>query len=92
MIGLNESYQKLPSKSFRKCAPDFDVCIGRLLALPIIIVVSPLSRLLAFFHGQVFGAGNQKNNSLSCAYIGQPVLSLVSSIVPTHLKGKKNAY
>jgi hypothetical protein len=71
---------------------DFYVCIARLLALPTILVVSPLSRLLAFFRGQVFGAEKHKTNSLSCAYIGQPVLSLVSSIVPTHLKGKKNAY
>jgi hypothetical protein len=66
------------------------VCIVRLLALPTILVVSPLSRLLAFFCGQAFGAEKHKTNSLSCAYVGQPVLSLVSSIVLTHLKGKKN--
>jgi hydrogenase/urease accessory protein HupE len=68
------------------------VCIARRLALPTNLVVSPLSRLLALFHGQVFGAEKHKTNSLSCAYIGQPALNLVSSIVLMHLKGKKNAY
>jgi hypothetical protein len=64
------------------------VCIARRLALPTILVVSPLSRLLAFFGG----AEKHNTNALSCAYIGEPVLSLVSSIALTHLKGKKNAY
>jgi O-antigen/teichoic acid export membrane protein len=64
------------------------VCIARRLALPTVLVVSPLSHLLAFFRG----AEKHKTNALSCAYIGQRVLSLASSIVLTHLKGKNNAY
>jgi hypothetical protein len=50
--------------------------------------VSLLSRLLTFFGG----AEKHKTNALSGAYKGKPVLSLVSSIALTHLKGKKNAY
>jgi hypothetical protein len=44
------------------------------------------------FIGLFGGAEKHKTYALSCAYIGQPVLSLVSSIALTHLKGKKNAY